>query len=64
MRRPLDQGGLTVVRFSGSLLSEQGIDDTVGGISASIIDSRFKDNIFDFEGDLTVRSSRFEASCV
>jgi hypothetical protein len=65
VKRPQTPGGLTLVRFSGTAFygSEEG-DDIVGGIAGSIIDSRFKNNVFSFEGDEAVRFSRFADSCV
>jgi hypothetical protein len=59
VRNAQRQGGLSLIRFEGSTIKEASgvILERLGSIEATIIDSKFTDNVYNFNNDIAVRSS-------
>lgn len=59
VRNAIRQGGLSLIRFEGSTIKEASGDilERLGSIEATILDSKFTDNVYNFNNDIAVRSS-------
>ena len=59
VRNAKSQGGLSLMRFNGALVKESDgtVTERLGGMHGTIINSKFRDNVYNFNNDVAVRIS-------